>query len=284
MIHLARNTVARVVLLALVAGAVDARAADNDACSALAFESARHVFHRAWFEQADAQLGEYIERCDPDALAHAYAAIIDKLLYRDNTVNVAKARALAEGVAGPGRLLVLALASFAEGELDETEARLRAYREAAPDDPYAAHVLGFTLTDLGRPAEGAAVLRALLQAHPAYNPARNHLAYALLLTEEHDEALGVVARFVAADPGNPSAWDTQADILNRLGRNEEAIASLARGLLLDERFAYGFRHMGDILAAEGNEAAAKAAYRKAIAVSDRYGPEFVASLQERLAD
>ncbi len=266
--------VAILIALALVPAATHAETTDSSTCEQGQLELARWTFHRTWFEEADGQLAAYLADCPNDSLAHAYAAIVDMLLYRDNSEHV--------GAATGDDPFVRALASFSQGQLEEAEIDLRRHLESSPDDRYAAHVLGFTLIDQGKRDQGAEVLASLLEMQPDYFPAKNHLAYALLGMGKHDDALRIVAEFVAADPANPSAWDTQAHVLHSLGRTEEAIASLSRGLLLDERFAYGFRHMGNLLKAAGSPDAAKASYQKALGSSDLYGPDFVASVERLL--
>lgn len=264
------------LVLIVVSPAGDAQVTGSPACEHDEFAAARWSFHRAWFEEADEQLAAYVDKCPEEPLAYAYAAIVDMLLYRDNAANVA--------AAGSNDPFVSALANFARGKLEDAEMDLRRHLDRAPDDRFAAHVLGFTLIDQGRPDEGRAVLADLLERYPDYFPAKNHLAYALFRSGNPDDAVRIVAEFVAADPGNPSAWDTQADILHSLGQTEEAIASLSRGLLLDDRFAYGFRHMGNLLTAVGNRDAAVAAYREAIIAAKAYGPDFAASVEALIAD
>ena len=268
----------------LASASVSAQEAQSGNCSPNRFEDARYVFHRAWFEQADEQFDEYIATCADDPLAHAYAAIIDMLLYRDNSLHVAHAMRLAENVEGTDALFVKALARFAQGQLEETESNLRQYLLAVPTDRYAAHVLGFTLNDQGNPDKGVEVLQQLLESDPGYFPAKNHLAYGLFKTDRADEAIQVIREFVVADPANPSAWDTQADILHSLGRSEEAIASLCRSVLLDKRFAYGYRHLGNILSTTGDLEAAAAAYRNAILSAEAYGNDFEASVEQLLTE
>ncbi len=263
-----------VATLLLLASAGHAQAGDLTTCMQDELAAAQWTFHRTWFEEADGQLDAYLEGCPNDPLAHAYAAIVDRLLFRDNSAHI--------GAATSEDPFVRALASFAQGQLEETEADLRRHLESVRDDKFALHFLGFTLIDQGKHGQGAAVLTALLAIHPDYFPAKNHLAYALLSEGKRSKALRVVGEFVAADPANPSAWDTQAHVLHSVGRTEEAIASLSRGLLLDERFAYGFRHMGDLLRSAGNPEAAAAAYRQALAASKLYGPDFAASVERLL--
>ena len=268
----------------LASGSANAQEAQSGICSPNRFEDARYVFHRAWFEQADEQFDEYLATCAEDPRAHAYAAIIDMLLYRDNSLHVAHAMRLADNVEETEALFVKALARFSQGQLEEAESDLRQYLLAVPTDRYAAHVLGFTLNDQGNPDKGVEVLQQLLESDPGYFPAKNHLAYGLFKTDRADEAIQVIREFVVADPANPSAWDTQADILYSLGRSEEAIASLCRSVLLDKRFAYGYRHLGNILSATGDLEAAEAAYRNAILSAETYGPDFAASVEQLLIE
>jgi tetratricopeptide (TPR) repeat protein len=280
--HAGQAATAFLLICVLFPGSTIALQPERSGCSEAEFEDARLVFHRAWFEQAYEQFSEYTDKCDGDALAHAYLAIIDMLLYRDNASNVSRALSQAESGAGANGLFVKALANFAQGQLEETESLLKQYLVASPDDKYAMHVLGFTLNDRGQHHQGAKILTQLLTSHPDYFPAKNHLAYALLELGETEDALRVAGEFVSADPANPSTWDTKAEILDSLGQSEAAIASLSRSLVLDERFAYGYRHLGDILMSIGNEDAAMAAYRKAIRSASLYGPDFVTSVEDVL--
>ncbi len=233
------------------------------------------AFHRTWFEEADELFDALIRECPKNAQAHADAAIIDNLLFRDSAGDIAEAEVLLQKAGLPHNSFEQALIHFAKGELPGAESALLGFLESKPGDSYAEHVLGFTLTDQGRPREGAEVLARLLDRDPEYFPARNHLAYALMMTDRMDEAITNADAFVDADPLNPSAWDTRASILDAAGRREDAIASLTRSVLLDPRFAYGWSHMADILGAHGEWSLAEQAYRQALLAGDRYGPAFL---------
>ena len=275
---------AAIVLCALACGSTASTQDQAAGCSQHDLESARFVFHRAWFEEADGRFGLYLGNCPDDPFANAYVSVIDMLLYRDVSDHASHALRSAAAVNDTDALFVSAIVSFAESRLEDAEQHLRQYRQVRPADRYASHFLGFTLIDQGRYDDGVQVLTDLLGDDPDYFPAKNHLAYGLLKKGEADEAIRIVREFVAADPGNPSAWDTQADILHSLDRSEEAIASLARGVLLDDRFAYGFRHMGNILASVGDDDAARAAYEKAVDGADLYGPDFSESVRQLLSE
>ena len=228
-------------------------------------------------------MGAYLVECPDSALANAYLAVVDTLLYRDSDDRIRFALQAA-GVKNDGSsLFAKAVANFAGGRLDDAEALLRQHLEVQPTDRYALHFLGFTLIDQDKDADGVRVLENLLLNNPEYFAAKNHLAYGLLKTGDADSAIRVASEFVEADQGNPSAWDTKAQMLQSAGRSEEATASLSRSVLLDERFAYGFRHLGNVLASVGDNEFARAAYRQAIDASSQYGPEFVASVKALLA-
>lgn len=255
-------------------------------CDADSLAAARDLFHRTLFEEADDRLNAYLGVCPESALAQAYSAIVDGLLFRDNSSSARTAEDLARDSSGGIRLMALALTSFAEGELAEAESTLLEFLETHPDEPYASHVLGFTLVDQGRPGEGKIVLERLLEKHPDYFPAYNHLAYAQLMGGDNEAAMATADAFVEADAANPSAWDTRGHILWESGRREEAIASMARAVVLDERFAYGLRHLGDMLLEVGDVDAAATAWERArlsASIAD-YGDAFNTSLNERVGD
>ena len=268
-----------------VAGFCPAIAQDvsRDSCSAQEFEEARLVFHRAWFEEADGLLQAYLAECPDSALANAYLAVVDMLLYRDSDDRIRLALQAANVKNDGSSLFARAVANFAGGRLEDAETLLRQYLEIQPDDRYALHFLGFTLIDQDKAADGVRVLEDLLNSNPDYFAAKNHLAYGLLKTGDAESAIRVASEFVEADQGNPSAWDTKAQMLQSAGRSAEAIASLSRSVMLDDRFAYGFRHLGNVHASVGDNDSARAAYRQAIDAASQYGPEFVASVEALLA-
>ncbi len=271
----------------IAAGRAHAQSLDiSGQCRADLLETARGFFHRTAFEEADERFAAYLAECPESALAHAYVAIVDNLLYRDNADAVRRAEDMAANSPGDASVMAGALTHFAKGELVQAESVLLAFAEDYPDDVHARHVLGFTLVDQGRADEGQIVLEQLVEERPDYYPAYNHLAYALLTEGQSDAALSTVDAFVEADPGNASAWDTRAHILWETGNREEAVASLARAIVLDERFAYGLRHMGDMLLESGDAAAAAAAWERARSAGAlaSYGEAFEGSLDKRLAE
>lgn len=278
-----RLTFSLLVAIAATFSGMAAAQADGQ-CAADSITDVQLVFHRAWFEEADEQLQAHLSACPNDALAIAYLAVVDMLLYRDNSQRIDQAVRASSRVDDIDAMFALGVASFAHGNLEYAENQLRQYLDSRPTDPYAQHFLGFTLIDQGKNDDGIRVLEDLLEARPDYFPAKNHLAYGLLRVGSEESAVNMASQFVAADRSNPSAWDTQAHILQSAGRTEEAIASLARSVFLDSRFAYGYRHMGYILASSGDAAAARAAYEAAIEHAGQYGPDFVASVNELLAE
>jgi len=274
------------VILICVSASLVASAQDEtrNGCSMREFEEARLVFHRAWFEEADELLQAYIAGCPDSALANAYLAVVDMLLYRDNDSRIRLALQTASVKNNTSSLFAEAVANFAGGRLEGAETLLRQYLEIQPTDRYALHFLGFTLIDQDKNGDGVRVLEDLLNSNPDYFPAKNHLAYGLLKTGDAESAVRIASEFVEADQSNPSAWDTKAQMLQSAGRNEEAIASLSRGVLLDERFAYGFRHLGMVYASVGDNDSARVAFESAINSSSQYGAPFVESVNALLAE
>lgn len=244
---------------------------------------ARLVFHEAWFERADGYFSQ-LRRESPDfALAFAYSAVIDSMLYRDVEANATRAEDLAESSAEGEARMATALVAFARGDLGKAEASLRRFLRRYPDDPYGGHALGFILIDQARPEEGVAELERVLEAHPSFYAAYNHLGYGLAAAGRHAEALRAFRSFVEAAPLNPSAHDSLADGLQKSGEREAAIAHLARSVLLDPRFAYGWKHLGDVYAEGGEKLLASRAYEQAIEAAAGYGPGFRESVAEKIA-
>ena len=261
-----------------------AQDAARDECATQELEEARLVFHRAWFEEADVLLQAYLAGCPDSALANAYLAVVDMLLYRDSHDRIRLALQTASAKNDSSSLLAKAVASFADGRLEDAEMLLRQYLEVQPTDRYALHFLGFTLIDQDKDGDGVRVLEDLLNSNPDYFAAKNHLAYGLLKAGDTETAIRIASEFVEADQSNPSAWDTKAQMLQSAGRSEEAIASLSRSVLLDERFAYGFRHLGIVYASVGNNDSARVAFESAINSSGQYGAAFVESVNALLAE
>ncbi len=246
------------------------------------FLKAREAHQVSWFEKADDLFREAIA-ADPDnALAHAYASVLDYLLYRDPAARVARARELAKGLPLAERRMVDALVLYAVQDYNGAEAALKDVLSAFPDDPYARHRLGAAQVSAGRPEEGVQTLKKLLRERPDYPGAWNHLGYGLLALERSDEAQEAFKSFIAAAPGNPSAHHSYAEALVKAGEVDAAIGHLTRAVLLEPRFAYAWLHMGIILQEEGAEQEALAAFRQAEQAGELYGPAFREAVQRRM--
>jgi tetratricopeptide (TPR) repeat protein len=246
------------------------------------FLKAREAHQVSWFERADDLFTESITSGPDIALAHAYAAVLDYLLYRDPAERAARARVLATGLPPAERRMADALLLYAVQDYSGAEAALKDVLSAYPGDPYARHRLGAAQVSAGRPEEGVETLRALLHDRPDYPGAWNHLGYGLLALERTEEALDAFRSFMAASPGNPSAHHSYAEALAKAGKVDAAIGHLTRAVLLEPRFAYAWLHMGVILQEEGAEQEALAAYMRAEQVSELYGTAFREAVQRRI--
>jgi tetratricopeptide (TPR) repeat protein len=247
------------------------------------FQQARYTFHRAYFEKASLLFDELLKEKPHHALAHAYAAMTDYMLYKDPTPHIDEAKKLLKQEDSES-LFTMALLHFATSELSICESTLKDFLNKFPDDPYGMHVLGFTQIDIGRPEDGLETLTELLQSHPEFFPAYNHLGYAYLKLNLNDEAIEYFLLFLESDSLNPSAYDSYADGLSNIGQYDQAIAQLTKSVLLEPNFAYAWYHMGDIFQLKGDHRLAVLAYEKARTSAGLYGDGFLNSLNNKIKD
>jgi tetratricopeptide (TPR) repeat protein len=246
------------------------------------FIKVRQAHQVAWFEKTDDLIREAMV-VEPDmAMLHAYASVLDYLLYRDPTASVAKARELAGNLQGPEKRMVDALVLYAEENYEGVEAALKDVLAVYPNDPYARHRLGAVQISAGRHEEGVATLRALIKDQPDYPGAWNHLGYGLLALNRTDEALDAFRNFLAGSAGNPSAHHSYGEGLLRAGEVDAAIGHFTRATLIEPRFAYAWLHMGVILQEEGSDLQAYNAYLRAGQASELYGERFKEAVRKRI--
>lgn len=245
------------------------------------FEHARSVFHSAYFEQASILFDHLLKEKPDHALLHAYMAFNNMMLYKDAGDHVEQAQSLSKP-ADDDHAIALALCEYVNGDLEACTVKIGEYLDKNPESDYGQHILGFTLTDLGKPEEGRNVLQKLIDNSPAYYQAYNHLGYSYLGLQENEKAKEAFDQFVKANPKNPSAYDSYAEALSALGKHDEAIASLTRALLLEPNFAYGWKHMGDILSQSEEKTLAIHAYTMAIKSSELYGDSFRKSMEKKI--
>lgn len=245
------------------------------------FENARLVFHNTYFEKASTLFDTLINQHKEYALSYGYSAMIDFMLFKDPSQNIEKAKALTKKT-DVDHSFTIALCSFAEGDLADSELKMKEYLSLYPDNKYAMHVLGFTQTDLGRPEDGLKTLTDLINKHPLYYPAYNHIGYTYLSLEKKEKALEAFKQFLKSDSLNPSALDSFAEVYAAMEEYDIAIASLAKALLLEPNFAYGWMHMGDIFKQNGKQELAILAYEKAKETAALYGIDFVKSVDKKI--
>jgi predicted Zn-dependent protease len=256
---------------------------ENDSEYNAEFQQARHVFHRAYFEKASILIDGLLLKKQNHALAHAYAALADFMLYKDPSTHVNEAKKLIKNE-NHEDLFTTALLYFVSSDLLNCELTLKEFLQEFPDDPYGMHTLGFTQIDIGRSEDGLETLTALLQSHPDFFPAYNHLGYANLKLNQIDEAINYFKLFLESDSLNPSAYDSYADGLAHIGEYDKAIAQLTKAVLLEPNFAYAWFHMGDLLQLTGELKLAVHAYERAKTSASLYGDSFLKSLNKKIND
>ena len=246
------------------------------------FTAARDAAHRTSYADADALLAVALARAPDQPLLLAYAALLARVLYRDPTSAVDRARQLLSGTELEDNLAE-ALIAFASRDLATSEERARAFLSHVPDDPYARHLLGATLLARGSAAEAVTVLESLIDDHPDFAAALNHLGGGYLSLGDTERGLAALRRFVELDPTNASAHDSLADALVQVGDQEGAIAQLARALLLDPSYAYAWVHLGEIFEEMGETNVAARSYRTARDAPGVYGVAFADLANQHLA-
>lgn len=244
---------------------------------------ARMSFHRTYYEKASVLFDSLILLKEDFALAHAYMAMIDFMLYKDPTYHIERALTLTQD-SDPNNHITLALCNFANGDYWTCESNIQEFLKKEPQDEFGAHLLAITLIGMDRAEEGRSALSELLKKHSGYFPAYNHMGYAFLKLNKHEEALQAFKTFLKKDSLNPSAYDSYAQALFEKGEADKAIANLSKAVLIDPEFAYGWNHMGDIFYQMGETYLAKKAFERGKLAAKYYGPEFIYSLDQKLAD
>ncbi|MFY9825468.1 MAG: tetratricopeptide repeat-containing glycosyltransferase family protein [Thermoanaerobaculia bacterium] len=135
---------------------------------------------------------------------------------------------LAEAV----RLLNLAVAQKAAGNLEGALAGLLRARELAPGLPEAAYNLGNLLMERGEPAAAMDAYRRALDVRPDWPQAWNALGTALRHAGDLEASAATHRRAVALAPGWCEAHHNLAVTLQRLGREAEAEEGFRRAIEL----------------------------------------------------
>ncbi|SHO62826.1 tetratricopeptide repeat protein [Algoriphagus zhangzhouensis] len=244
---------------------------------------ARMSFHRTYYENASHLFDQLILMKEDHALAHAYMALIDFMLYKDPSLHIERALTLTDE-SDPNNSITLALCSFASGDYWGCESNIKEFLIKDPENQFGSHLLAMTLIAMDRAEEGKITLIDLLKRNKEYFPAYNHMGYACLKLNQKEEAIQAFETFLQKDSLNPSAYDSYAEAWFESGNTEKAIACLNKAVKLDPYFAYGWNHMGDILYQMGETQMAINAFEKGKKAAKYYGPEFTESLNQKLED
>ncbi|NJD27743.1 MAG: tetratricopeptide repeat protein [Chloroflexi bacterium] len=247
-----------------------------------AFARARLEFHRTVFERTAIMFQAPVDGWRASAIVAGYRSFLQRLLFHDPAPMLEVVDQLVADADPAERAIALSLAASARADHDAARSNILEFLGGHVDDPYARHLHGIALFDLGRHAEAVVVLDELLADQPAFNPARNHLGAALIALGRSDEGVATLRDYVSRDPDNPSARDSLADALETRGELSAAIAELEIAVELEADFAYGWLHLGDLRARMGDQASAQRAYRSALDRATHYGQAFRDRVSERV--
>jgi len=169
--------------------------------------------------------------------------------------------------------IVAATAFFMDGDLDSSEALVRAWLLKNGD-----HIEGMRLLARIGIARGIyddpeVLLAAVLQRAPDYRAARQEYASALIELHRHAEARRHLAMLLEAEPDNRALRMLDAAALVGLGEHERAIA-LYRGLLGTPADADVHLSIAHALKTLGKSSEAIASYRKAAQLRPDFGDAY----------
>ena len=176
-------------------------------------------------------------------------------------------------------ILILAHALLGQNRTDEAIAPLERMARRGGDGEVET-LLGATLCNSGRRADGIAQLRQTVARRPAYLPAFQELAGQLAKAGQFDEALGIIQVALAL---MPDSIELKLD-LGRLLLQNNALAKATQTLTALRNAAPGrpdiLTELGRALLLQGDYAAAADAYRKlGLADNARQVTELAASIE-----
>jgi predicted Zn-dependent protease len=175
-------------------------------------------------------------------------------------------RADLSGVHASSRDMELLKAAVAmnEGQLDESEAMLKARLERQPDDPSACRLLGEIIWRRGDMAEALKLVERAVDLAPGFDLARDFLIRLLLQTNRLTEALGHAEMLGRSPVKNPGHDLIRASVLVRLGEQEQARVIYERLLAERSNQPQLWQNLGHVQKTLGNQTEAIHAYREAV--------------------
>ena len=159
--------------------------------------------------------------------------------------------------------LAAAVRDHRAGWLREAVSGYEALLARTPDDADLLQLLGVALAQLGRSAEGAALLARSLELQPDRATVLLNLAQALHTLGREEEALRSCDRALALDQSLAAGYRTRAAVLTALGRRDEALANAGQAVRLALQDAGSHADLGGALAAVGREREAVECFERA---------------------
>ena len=159
--------------------------------------------------------------------------------------------------------LATAVRDHRAGRLREAVSGYEALLARTPDDADLLQLLGVALAQLGRHAEGAALLARSLELQPDRATVLLNLAQALHTLGREEEALRSCDRALALDQSLAAGYRTRAAVLTALGRHDEALANAGQAVRLALQDAGSHADLGGALAAVGREREAVECFERA---------------------
>jgi tetratricopeptide (TPR) repeat protein len=166
--------------------------------------------------------------------------------------------------------LALAVAHHQAGRLAEAEGLYRQIMEAAPDQPFAAYMLGVMAHEAGNDESAAELLSKALAIKPDLIEAHNALALALRALGRPDDARACCQKALALRPDYVGALNTLGLVLHDLGRLAEAAETFNKGLAINPDFADSHSNLGLVFQDLGKPDEAVAHHLKALAIKPDY--------------
>jgi tetratricopeptide (TPR) repeat protein len=155
-----------------------------------------------------------------------------------------------------------------------TEADLRKYTSAHPDDPDGLLLLAQNLFRMGRKRESAALYERALELAPDAVAARFHYADLLAQLNRFEAALSELERLLSRDSTNPLFRNLQASILETIGETAQSVTIFEELTRVDPTRPESWVSYGHSLRAVGRQKESVAAYRRALEHRSFFGQAY----------
>jgi tetratricopeptide (TPR) repeat protein len=157
-----------------------------------------------------------------------------------------------------------------QGRPDLAENLCRQVLRIDPQQPDILHLLGVIAYQLGRTAEGLALVRQAIAINPTIAPFHSNLCEMARLAKRLDEALAAGRQAVALDPALAEAQANLGIVHHELGDYDRSVECCYRALALNPHLAEVHSNLGNVLRAQGKLGEAVEAHRRAIALRPDY--------------